>query len=79
MGMAFLGLVGNVIGVVLAFVTVKVIKDYAEVEMVLFELKEDDLFIVDGNLMSEGQRVFMDDRNLEEGNLEEGNIFGKEN
>jgi len=76
-GMAFLGLVGNVVGVILAFVTVKVIKDYAEAEMILFELKEDDLILEDGNMLLKDQKEMLDERNVEQGDLEEGNIVEK--
>lgn len=74
-GIAFLSLVGNVIGVVLAFVTVKVIKDYAEAEMVLFELKEDDLIAEDLGVLLKDQKELLDDRNTEQGGLEDEKII----
>ena len=74
-GIAFLSLVGNVLGVVLAFVTVKVIKDYAEAEIVLFELKEDDLIAEDLGVLLKDQKELLDDRNAEQVGLEDEKII----
>jgi hypothetical protein len=45
---SMLGMVGNIMGVILGFITLKVIKDYSEAETVLFELKEESAIIDDG-------------------------------
>lgn len=44
-GVTFLSLVGNVVGIILAFVTVKVIRDYSEAEDVLFSMAEETVFV----------------------------------
>lgn len=44
-GVTFLSLVGNVVGIILAFVTVKVIRDYSEAEDVLYSMAEETVFV----------------------------------
>lgn len=53
-GVTLLSLAGNVIGIILAFVTVKVIRDYAEAEEVLFRMKEETVIVEDEKLIDNG-------------------------
>jgi hypothetical protein len=50
-GVTLLSLAGNAIGIILAFVTVKVIRDYAEAEEVLFRMKEETVIVEDEKLI----------------------------
>jgi len=53
-GVTFLSLAGNAIGIILAFVTVKVIRDYAEAEELLFRMKEETAIVEDENFIENG-------------------------
>jgi hypothetical protein len=53
-GVTLLSLAGNAIGIILAFVTVKVIRDYAEAEEVLFRMKEETVIVEDEKLIENG-------------------------